>query len=210
MNRRQVLEAELPDGFLRQLTTWMLGVYQTAPEVAERVVEGVEQRDLLPFVRRALVEQTLRLLGEKWGMKAEAHPSGGFWHHRRVEHGRIVITQNTSAEAESSLRYAEYKHRYSYGLFSEQELESTVAHADVGEGEQVYALLTHGREKGAYDKLGFALFRFPKQGLEDCWPGDFDLFDAFPDVVNRGVEKDVREEIADTAIPELLGQENVS
>ena len=207
MNRRQVLLAEVPEGFLREVLSRLIRCYQIAPEIIEKFLEGeAESSDVLPFVRRALIEEELARLARKWKLKGDAHPSGGFWHHRRVEAGRVIITQNTATDENAPVRVSDYKVRYSKGLFPADEIEAAFGAADVADGQTVYALLTHGRAKGAADRLGFAQLRFPKEGCDDFWPEEIDLFKLFPDLVSTGIvvaaTADV-EVIADEAIPEL-------
>ena len=197
--RSKALTSDFPDGFLRDVFRGVVLSYETAHDILTQQFdhEGEDEpefRNALPWLRRSLVEQALRIAAVKHSPTVQVTPerSGGFWWHRRVECGRVQLTQSTHDDVGKPLRPARYKDDYAKQqmLFEKHE---------VGADGAMYAVLLH---HGAWRSYApdFVVIKFPDSDLS--WhPEVIDLTAEFTDCA---VATDVQvEEVADLAAPVL-------
>jgi hypothetical protein len=98
------------------------------------------------------------------------------------------LTQNAVGGPEEIVRPSLFRKMYAgrdNQRFLFPELEPEKAPPD----SLLYGILIHGQPEGSAVFPAFAKIVFPKEDLESYWPGQIDLFQAFPDVVRAKTER---------------------
>ncbi|MDZ4657892.1 MAG: hypothetical protein SH868_09985 [Bythopirellula sp.] len=169
--------------------------YRTANEVIGRLgLAKPERRNLVPWLRRELVETNLRraALSCRAPIRTDTECSG-FWHHVVIDCNRVRITQSSNPDTTSPLRYANYKEEYARQQYlpGMEEAEDAL---------RVYAVVLHHADVNA-DTPDFVVIRFPEPDLKSYHPGIIDL--GVDCSVDEAANETPVEDVADTAMPKI-------
>lgn len=174
----------IPREYLERVLQSLFYCYELAYEHCEDRFARPEAENVLPFVRRGLIEAELReVAGAFPGITATARRSPeSAWNHTLVTCGRVALTESTVGHSDEVVRPSLFRQQYSARdnvkyLFPEMQPNAPAP------GSVLYGILLHGKSSEGAHKLGFAEIRFPKENVEGYQPGIIDLFLEFPQVV---------------------------
>jgi hypothetical protein len=185
-----MIEQYLPDDFLDRLLRSVFTAHKVSFAHVRAELPLTEARNLLPYYRRAKLEEYLRGAAERSGMHATAVKApGSGWYHSEVRSGPVVLTASSVQSPcgpvdPSDFRLSLAEENPQYPLWAEP--------GDVtNEARPIYVLLLHSRSSWAsvtdeqkYGGLpGSAYLAYPSAGLE-TYVHDINLFDKFPEVVD--------------------------
>jgi hypothetical protein len=192
-----------PRKYLEQVLRALFDCYEAAYEHCETHFEPPEAANVLPFVRRAMIEAQLREIAQLFpNMTAAARQSPeSAWYHTLVMCGRIALTESTVGHPDEVVRPSLFRQQYSSRdnikyLLPEMEPEAPTPDS------VLYGILLHGKSHEGAHKLGFAKIRFPKENVEGYQPGIIDLFLEFPQIVVARTQRSASSEAAVVQIPE--------
>lgn len=198
----EVFRSDVPEPYLRSLTAAVIQSYQRADELCNATFScPIVRSNSYPFVRRGLIEDSLLAIAAEprfegvVGVRQAA--SGSFWNHVETTIRRVVITQNSAADAECHLRPAVYKSDLAKAtqlLLWDEERE------EAGFGS-IFSHLSHGKNGGADGRPGFVVIRFPKANLNEFYDGTIDLLAEFPELLLP--ELPPVEEIPEPTLPDI-------
>lgn len=165
---------ELPVPFLKSLYHAVHDAYETASEkIREMSIARPEQANLLPWLRRTLVETALRRSGLRAGAIAKVETErASSWNHVVVTFGSLMLTQSTHNDLDKPLRFAQYKKTYA-------EKSQRVFDFRDDDGENVippklYAVLLHHAPMNA-STPDYVVIQFPTSDLSSFHPGQINL-----------------------------------
>jgi|GEM_PF-5390868 len=206
MTIEQAFRDDFPPAMLQELADGVRHVIvRTEAGLAELLHNDDEKRNLRPWLRRALMEQTLRGVAELHPEVANAESrldESGFWFHVHLNIGRFIITQHALADDEVALRPAGYKEQAAAAnqLF----LFDDVNDIDIPDDTTpLYAVLVYGRCPD--NSLAFAKIKFPKPNVANGFlQGEIDLIAQFPTFIGTALTTAPVEEILESEMPVML------
>jgi hypothetical protein len=192
--------AGVPRPFLERVLRSVFDNYVLADEFCGEF-DKPERINTRPFIRRALVERSVRDIARQFPgqITAEAvrHEDKGFWFHTRVVcNGDVALTQNTVPNPDILVRNSCFRNCYA-GPNNQQYLFPEMAPDDLPNDSLLYGILLHGRSPESAVTPGFAQIRFPKRRLSGYYQERINLFMEFPEVVDEKVAE----------LPQLAGEE---
>lgn len=198
MESRSVLELfeeSVPKPFLEDVLTAVFDCYAAANERCESLFEGPEAVNLRPFVRRGLIEQSLREIAGKYSGIAATSERGiigekgqtSWWYHTLVRCGPVAFTQNAVGDPNELVRPSLFREGYAASnrqllLFPMEEAGDDGHRLATMQGVKLYGILLHGQSADV-ELPGFAVVRFPNYKYDGYLTGQVNLFDRFPAVV---------------------------
>jgi hypothetical protein len=192
-----------PRKYLEQVFRSVFDCYEAAYDHCETHFERAEAGNVLPFVRRAMIEAQLREIARSFpeiAATARRSPESA-WNHTLVICGRVALTESTVSQPEENVRPSIFRQQYSARdnvrhLFPEMEPDEPAPDS------MLYGILLHGRSEQGSNILGFARIRFPKENVDGYQPGSIDLFQEFPQVVLARARRAASDQVAVEQIPE--------
>lgn len=179
----------LPDEFLRRLLRAVFAAHQVSFASVRAEFQPSEAKNLLPYHRRAKIEEYMRDAAERSGMVAKAIKApGSGWFHSEVRNGPVVLTASSVQTPCGPVDPSEFR----LSLAEENPLYLWAEPGDVpAEVPPLYVLLLHGRsvwvtpqDEQKYGGLpGSAYLAYPSAGLQ-TYLHSINLFERFPDVVH--------------------------
>jgi hypothetical protein len=185
----------VPEPFLKDVLTAVFDCYAAANQQCESFFEPPEALNLRPFVRRGLIEQSLREVSKGYpGVSATSergligeNGQTSWWSHTLVRCGVVAFTENTVGDPNELVRPSQFRQGYAASnrqllLFALEEALGQTERPPVMEGVKLYGILLHGQSPDA-GLPGFAVVRFPNYEYDGYLTGSVDLFARFPAVV---------------------------
>jgi hypothetical protein len=156
----EIFDESVPRQFLEDTIRCMYGAYREAHDYCLKEYEPSEMHDLLPHVRRAMVERNWRAVAARHpGVSASAWPnSTASSYHTRIRSGRVILTASAVERPGALTRSAEF--RNTYARTSQLSFEDA-DHASPTGGESLYAILLHGPDPARIYGPGFVHVGFP-------------------------------------------------
>jgi hypothetical protein len=192
----------MPRQYLERVLQSLFQCYEAASEHCEHHFAPPEADNVLPFIRRGLIEADLREVAQSFpGITATARRSPeSAWNHTLITCGRVALTESTVSHPDEVVRPSLFRQQYSARdnakyLFPEMQPNAPAP------GSVLYGILIHGKSSEGAHKLGFAKIRFPKENVEGYQPGVIDLFLEFPQIV-VAIQRTAESEPAVEQIPE--------
>jgi hypothetical protein len=185
----ELLSNNVPRAYLARLLQGMMSLYPQSHDECFRRREFPWAVNLLPFERRADVQQLMLDVaeffpGEVSGVATQGETQTNWWYYSRVISGSVILTSSSAPNPEHVIRFSEARHQYSRHTHRQRSFldEDTDEIVTAGpEDCNLYGILLHGHG-GAYKDLGFAVIRFPTPDLKGYYSERIDLFKEFPDI----------------------------
>ncbi len=165
---REILITDLPPAFVtrfQEATTW---AYR---EAWERVKNDTSITDngreqLLPHLRRVLLEAKLQSIALDSGVRAESESvSSGAHKYVAVRVGRLVMTCSKTSSRNAVPRACDFRDQYSdvNEHIDQQTLFPVISTPGC---ESLYCIIIHGPSEQQRGELGFCCFGFPSPDLQ--------------------------------------------
>lgn len=173
----------MPRDYLAGALRTLFDCYEASEDQCDATFQRSEAVNLIPFYRRAMIEQQLReVAGSFPGIRAEARrsPSSG-WNHTLVLSGRAALTENAVGHPDGLVRPSLFRMMYA-GKDNQQYLFPEMQPLPSPPDSIVYGILIHGHSESCVLPC-FAKIVFPREDLQSNLPGEIDLFREFPEIV---------------------------
>lgn len=162
----RVVERAVPPGYLRDTTAIVVKAYQAASESARERFCPEVAHDLVPHLRRALIEEDWLALASRYpGVVAAAAPNRvGSSFHTLVRCGPVVITASKVDSPEDLPRHALFRKTYARRPQLVLDLPGIAAPPEAAAPEDadgLYALLTHGPDERDAGRPAFVRLGIP-------------------------------------------------
>jgi len=178
----QLFWRAFPRAFLADVLWLLHESYAKAAYQAYCDHAAPEAENVLPFLRRARIEEHLRIIAKKFSLKAEARRgTASWWNHTLIESGNVSFTQLAAQSPDEIVRWSYERDQYCADnrqqLLFDKRLKVS--------RKSLYAILVHGREGKDRAKLGFAMIRFPLPKVAGYYESRIDLLKEFPDIAEK-------------------------
>ncbi len=197
-----VFDKSYPRNFQRRVVETLQELYENSATTTNSVVSTPHSKDLLPYVRRALIEQRLEeLAAGDSGLKRRIETNKSGNSHVLIEGPFFTLTVCYANSPKKVVRWAAHRNAGSlenYPLFA-----SNDPCDEPSEAMKFYAVLLHGHRRGYKRELGFAVVRFPNPGFKSYDPDLINLLARFP-LVPSIIESDAMEDIPDAIDPKII------
>jgi len=177
---------DVPRAFAEDVLRAVLAAYKQSANQCFAEFARPEASNLIPFYRRALLEQDLRNAADRHeGVTAEAvKGESNAWFHTRLVSGQVVLTESAVSDPNEVVRPSQFREMYAAPdnrryLFPEMEPEES------SEGSLLYGILIHGRFGQDFTLPAFADIVFPLPDLTGYHPGRIQLFSEFPGIIAK-------------------------
>ena len=176
-----LFHSEFPDVPLQQIARTILEAYDSAAEYCKSF-SWEERHDLLPQLRRAMIEQHVRFVAERYekeGMTARpCENASGNHFHNRIEIGRVVLTVHKVDSLEEMVPDAVYRRGYARSWQYDWLRPDEPPPSD----PRVYCFLLHVPDIDYRKPPSSLAIRFPDQYCEQYVGFPIDLYKRFPDI----------------------------
>jgi hypothetical protein len=194
----QAFDSSVPMGFQYETVRHFNETYKQAARSCRSQFGKHETHDLLPHLRRAMVERDWRALTNDYsGMTAKVYPNHRLnCFHAELRSGLVVLTESAVDSPDHMVRYAEFRQTRArdcqLSLFLDMGMPSPDPDA------LLYAILLHGPMAQDPSRMAFIKVAFPSPTL-DKYLASIDLFKRFPDLVEP--VSAIQTEIIDDDLP---------
>lgn len=187
--------------YLRGLSVGLARAYRQSSEASAGMYADLNVRsNTAPWIRRGFVEEMLlRSANGHDGIVATQVHSGYFWYHTEVRAGNCILTQALQYDPAAPLRRAAFRDE----LSNQQTL--SFSDDEVIDESQICAILLHHRLEIDSARVGYAVIRCARRGMNGWFDGGINLIHDFPDVF--GLPGRGTEEIDEGPFPDLLDEE---
>jgi hypothetical protein len=197
-----VLEAEVPEGFFHSVIRSFWAAYEVAHNLAFANHAPPEAHDLLPYLRRAKIEESLRDVASRSGLlnTYEKNEGKNAWY-TQVRTSNCVFTASSVEGPQQMVRSAIFRETLAasaqLSLFSSNEEK----------GKAFYGILLHGPDVLEPSRPAFIRLGFPSK---DCkaWVENIDLY-TYCNFDTKQLLTNITEECVEMVSPVLLPSVNV-
>jgi hypothetical protein len=198
----QVFDQSFPASLQQATVELLREVYAYSHDTSQVIVQGPHNQDLLPHLRRAIVESRLQSLIQDYpGVQVRIEENRSRNTHIVIEGPNIILTESFARAPSKVVRWAAYRSLDSmqnYPLF-----RNTEPPDELRPEMKFNAVLLHGHRPNHKNELGFAVIRFPTPGFRKYLRDLINLLDRYP-VAPFVPQTDAMEEIPDTIEPKIL------
>jgi hypothetical protein len=180
----------VPRAYLAKLMQGMVDLYPESHDECFRRRDFHWAVNLLPFERRADVQQLMLDVGEFFADAVSAVATRGetatnWWYYARVICGSVILTSSSAPHPDHVVRFSEARHQYSRHTHYQRKLFGEDDETDIACPEycNLFGILLHGHSDRR-NELGFAAIRFPLPDLSGYHAERIDLFKEFPDIAS--------------------------
>lgn len=164
---REILIADVPPAFISRFLEAAQWAYREAwAQVDGNPLYAEEGRDqLLPHLRRVLLEAKLKGVALDSGLRAEPEPvTSGAHKYVAVRAGRLVMTCSKTAGPNAVPRACEFRAQYA-DINEHIDQQNLFPVVSTPGQESLYCIIIHGPSAFKKDQIGFCCFGFPSQDL---------------------------------------------
>lgn len=165
---REILIADLPPAFVSRFQDAASEVYREASTRIKNdaLLDDDSRNQLLPHLRRALLETRFKTIALDSGLRAEAESvSSGAHKYVAVRVGRLVLTCSKTTGPNAVPRACNFRDQYSdvNEHINQHQIFPIVSNPG---NESLYCLIIHGPSEYTENDLGYCSFGFPSPNLE--------------------------------------------
>lgn len=180
-----LFHADFPDDPLKRIIRTIFKAYADAAE-SSKSFSPEERHDLLPQLRRALIERNVRFVGERFkkdGVTVRPCQNAGNNHyHNRIESGRVVLTVHKVDSPDEMVRDAVYRRGYAQSWQYDCLRPDEPPPPDT----RLYGLLLHVPDDDYRNPPTSLVVRFPDEYCEQYVGFPIDLYKRFPEIDDQG------------------------
>jgi hypothetical protein len=160
---REILVADLPPAFVTRFQEAAAWAYREAWERIKNDTSITDEgrNQLLPHLRRVLVEAKLQNIALDSGVRAESEPvSSGAHKYVAVRVGRLVMTCSKTSGRNAVPRACDFRGQYS-DVNEHIDQQNLFPIISTPGRESLYCIIVHGPSAQEKGELGFCCFGFP-------------------------------------------------
>jgi hypothetical protein len=175
---REILVADIPPAFVTRFLDAAAWAYREAWQRAENdpSLTDAAKDDLIPHLRRALIESKLHEVGLDCGLRVESERvSSGAYRYVAARSGRFVLTCSKTSGRNAVPRGSIFRDQYAEINEHLNQASLFPATSDPG-AESLYGIIVHGPD-GKGDKIGFCCVGFLSPDKQEWVQEPTDLAD---------------------------------
>lgn len=177
----------MPRGYMRAVTMGLPDAFRHAYDDTFARREPPEAINLIPFERRANIQELLRSAAEFHdgqvlceAIQGEDGSPNNWWYYSKTTAGRVIMTSVSAKHPNELVRASESRLQYSANTYRQRFLWKEGEPVRV-KNWSVYALLLVGHEPRNSRELAFAVVRFPLPDYRGYYEQSIDLMREFRD-----------------------------